>query len=430
MAGGATYEVTGQLMKIVEGKEPEVVKTVTVNRTADSSGSGEWTMDFGSVTVAQDTKYVVFETAENMADSGDKVEHKNPEDKAQTVRVLPFFEVAQVDVVISKQDATTSKELPGATLVVKNDAGAIVEGGQWVSGTTPRTIKLAPGNYTLTEITAPDGYLKAETIAFTVDENGLVGSDKVVMLDNKASSENVKNSLGVDVTAEKFWTTEWPEGVSVTFTLQYYDGSDWKTYYKESDTPYTLTIAKGEIAVFENLPLQINDKTAKYRVVEAAIDGYNVNSWKATDIDNLDGTMYVINEPNGGKQNTTPGENTDKEQTGNNETTTPSSESGVKKPQVDNNNNNNNNNNNGGDNNTGSATPTTGRVTFGGSTTTPVTTRRGGTYATSTPSVSSSTATSTGDTNNAALWIVLAAAASAAIAGAAFGISRRRRHEG
>ena len=430
LKGGVTYAVTGQLMKIVDGKAVEVVAERTYDYTADASGNGEWVMVIGDVTVEQDTKYVVFETAveKNVAEgeTPETIEHKDANDTAQTVVVKPYVEGTEVE--ISKQDATTKEELPGAQLVVKNTAGDIV--AEWTSGTTPHKITLKPGNYTLTEITAPDGYLKAETIAFTVDENGLVGSDKVVMLDAREDLQNIKNTTGVDITAEKFWTTGWPEGVSVTFTLQYYDGGEWKTYYKEDGTTYTVTIAEGEVAVFENVPVQINDATAKYRVVEDAVDGYNVKEWKATDFDNFDGTMSVTNQPNGGKQETTPGESTDKEQTTNNET--PSSETGEENPQTNNDDNNNNdkNNNNGGDNNTGVITPAPGRTTSGGYPTTPVTTRRTGTYATSTPSVSSSTATSTGDTNNAALWIVLAAAASAAIAGAAFGISRRRRHEG
>ena len=415
LKGGVTYTVTGQL---------EVVAERTYDYTADASGNGEWVMVIGDVTVEQDTKYVVFETAveKNVAEgeTPETIEHKDEKDKAQTVVVKPYVEGTEVE--ISKQDATTKEELPGAQLIVKDASGAIV--AEWTSGTTPHMITLKPGNYTLTEITAPDGYLKAETIAFTVDESGLVGSEKVVMLDDKASNQNVKNSIGTDVTAEKVWTTEWPKGVNVTFTLQYFADGEWKTYYKDTDVPYTVTIAKGEIAVFENLPLQINEVTAKYRVVEAAVDGYNVKEWKATDIDNLDGTMSVTNQPSNGDQKTVPGGNTVKEQTNDNEK--PSSGTGEKKPQNDNN----GNNNNGGDNNTGITTPAPGRTTSGGYPTTPVTTRRTGTYATSTPSVSSSTATSTGDTNNAALWIVLAAAASAAVAGAAFGISRRRRHEG
>ena len=46
-------------------------------------------------------------------------------------------------------------------------------------------MQLAPGEYTLTEITAPDGYEVAESIDFTVNEDGLVGSEKVVMEDQK-----------------------------------------------------------------------------------------------------------------------------------------------------------------------------------------------------------------------------------------------------
>ena len=41
-------------------------------------------------------------------------------------------------VTISKQDVATSKELPGATLVLKNSKGEIVD--KWVSTTTPHYI--------------------------------------------------------------------------------------------------------------------------------------------------------------------------------------------------------------------------------------------------------------------------------------------------
>ena len=83
-------------------------------------------------------------------------------------------------VVISKIDATTGKELPGATLVLKNSKGEQVD--KWVSTDTPHKIKnLAPGKYTLTETIAPEGYkLSTETVIFTVQSDGTV-KDKVVM---------------------------------------------------------------------------------------------------------------------------------------------------------------------------------------------------------------------------------------------------------
>lgn len=76
-------------------------------------------------------------------------------------------------VTISKTDITQSKEVPGATLVVKDEKGKIVT--SWVSTNRARSITLAPGKYTLTETIAPQGYkLSSTTIEFILDEYGLV----------------------------------------------------------------------------------------------------------------------------------------------------------------------------------------------------------------------------------------------------------------
>ncbi len=61
-------------------------------------------------------------------------------------------------VEISKQDITNSKELPGAKLTIFDKDGKEVE--SWVSEEKPHYIeKLPAGEYTLREVTAPDGYL-------------------------------------------------------------------------------------------------------------------------------------------------------------------------------------------------------------------------------------------------------------------------------
>lgn len=70
-------------------------------------------------------------------------------------------------VQISKVDIATGKELPGAELVIKDKDSNTV--AQWVSEDKAHYIeKLPAGEYTLTEITAPNGYQLAESIAFTV----------------------------------------------------------------------------------------------------------------------------------------------------------------------------------------------------------------------------------------------------------------------
>lgn len=84
---------------------------------------------------------------------------------------------------ISKQDAVTGKEIAGAKLKITNDKGIVVEEWTSVANESHVVRNLPDGKYTLTEITAPNGYEIAESITFVV-ENGTVKGDKVVMKDN------------------------------------------------------------------------------------------------------------------------------------------------------------------------------------------------------------------------------------------------------
>ncbi len=86
---------------------------------------------------------------------------------------------------ISKKDATTGEELPGATLaVIEKESGEVIE--SWISTKEPHVIRgLHQGKtYVLQEIEAPDGYIKGEDIEFTID-----GSNSAV---NTISLENIK----------------------------------------------------------------------------------------------------------------------------------------------------------------------------------------------------------------------------------------------
>lgn len=74
-------------------------------------------------------------------------------------------------ITISKKDITNDEELPGAHLVIKNENGDVVE--EWDSKTETHYIeKLPVGRYTLTEVTAPDGYETAETVSFEIKDTG------------------------------------------------------------------------------------------------------------------------------------------------------------------------------------------------------------------------------------------------------------------
>ena len=83
-------------------------------------------------------------------------------------------------VEISKQDITNSKEIPGAKLTIFDKDGKEVE--SWVSEEKPHYIeKLPVGEYTLREVTAPDGYEVAEDVKFKVEATGEI--QHVVMKD-------------------------------------------------------------------------------------------------------------------------------------------------------------------------------------------------------------------------------------------------------
>lgn len=90
------------------------------------------------------------------------------------------YELANKKVTISKQDATTGKELPGAKLKLVDERGNLVE--EWTSTETPHEIELEPGKYSLTETIAPNGYtLSLETVTFTVNSDGTTEPKNIVM---------------------------------------------------------------------------------------------------------------------------------------------------------------------------------------------------------------------------------------------------------
>ncbi len=78
-----------------------------------------------------------------------------------------------IKVQISKKDLTTKEELPGAELTLTDENGTEIN--RWISTDTPHYMeKLPAGKYTLTEVTAPDGYAIAERVAFEVLPTGEV----------------------------------------------------------------------------------------------------------------------------------------------------------------------------------------------------------------------------------------------------------------
>lgn len=82
-------------------------------------------------------------------------------------------------VLISKTDIS-GKELPGAKLTILDAEGNVVE--SWTSTEEAHYIEKLPiGEYTLREESAPNGYLVAEDVKFTVEDTGEI--QKVAMID-------------------------------------------------------------------------------------------------------------------------------------------------------------------------------------------------------------------------------------------------------
>ncbi|RHR26305.1 hypothetical protein DWX43_16645 [Clostridium sp. AF19-22AC] len=96
-------------------------------------------------------------------------------------------------VEISKTDLTTGKELEGAKLQVLDKDGNILE--EWVTDGKPHKIEKLPVGVELTlrEITAPDGYVTAEDVKFTLEDTREM--QKVEMKDECSKVEISKTDL-------------------------------------------------------------------------------------------------------------------------------------------------------------------------------------------------------------------------------------------
>ena len=175
LVAGEKYKLTGRLMKIEGNQETEVSKSeVTFNAKA---GTNSETVTFTNVELEAGKKYVVYETAESEREidfkegkGKHKVEHKNKNDKAQTVVVSKTKPGAQ-EVRFSKINVG-GEEIAGAKIQIKQGNTVVAN---WISeADKTHTLTLKPGDYIFHEEAAPDGYLAVTDIHFSVDNTGQV----------------------------------------------------------------------------------------------------------------------------------------------------------------------------------------------------------------------------------------------------------------
>lgn len=100
-------------------------------------------------------------------------------------------------VSVTKKDITGENELAGAALEIRDADENIID--SWISDGTPHVISgilVAGATYTLHEVSAPDGFVIAKDVAFTVDADGNVTN--VTMLDDTTKVSITK----YDITGE------------------------------------------------------------------------------------------------------------------------------------------------------------------------------------------------------------------------------------
>ena len=168
-------------------------------------------------------------------------------------------------VEISKKDITDSSEVPGAKLIILDKDGKKVE--SWTSTDKPHMVeKLPVGEYTLREEQAPDGYLIAEDVKFTVKDTGKV--QKVKMKDihpyGKLVIKKTDSTSKAALPGAEFELREKESGKVIEKLV--------------TDKTGTATSGKIPIATYKNGKVE---KTVEYILVETkAPNGYELSSKK------------------------------------------------------------------------------------------------------------------------------------------------------
>ena len=250
----------GTIIKDKDGNQKNTFKNdeefiVYVPNSDIASGKGSITLSINATGVIKKT-YIYTPNKSGYQDIIPMVytEYQNISEK-----LVLNYDKEVTKVKISKQDITTKKELPGATLVIKDKNGKQID--KWVSTNEPHYIEgLAPGEYTLTEIIAPDGYkLSTETIKFTVKDDGSITT--VVMYNAPKEVTKVKISKQ-DITTKK-------EVPGATLIIKDKDGKEVAKWVSTNEPHYIEGLDPGEYTLTEIVApegYKLSTETKKFTV--------------------------------------------------------------------------------------------------------------------------------------------------------------------
>ena len=210
---GATFEVQDENGDVVRTVYNETLRWTTTADALVKTITGLKDGSYQLVETKAPTGYTIADPISFIVEKG-KIYRSVDGEQAEIDTIA--MEDQATEVIISKTDITTGKELPGATLQILKKVKAATDAGEevekeetvitiygekleWVSGETPKTIKGLPaGEYILRETAAPNGYTIAKDVKFTVTDE-LKAAETVVM-ENAPIEVNISKN---DITTEK-----------------------------------------------------------------------------------------------------------------------------------------------------------------------------------------------------------------------------------
>ena len=208
-------------------------------------------------------------------------------------------------VTITKTEVTGTKEIEGAKMTVKDEAGKTVD--TWTSGKEEHYVSgLEEGKkYTLIEETAPDGYVKAESIEFTVskekkNEAYIMKDKQVTVTKTEVSGTDEVEGAKMTVTDEKGKTVdEWTSGKEEHYVSGLEEGKSYTLTETTAPNGYVkaesieFTVSKDKVNQKVNmLDKQVSvtktDITGTQEVPGATLtvkdeDGNTVDTWVSGD---------------------------------------------------------------------------------------------------------------------------------------------------
>ena len=257
-------ELPGATLVLKDSKENTVDTWVSTNEShiIKNLKAGTYTL---TETIAPNGYELSSETIKFTIDK----DGNTTDESGKTISKIVMYnkKIVELDVKISKQDITTSKELPGATLVVKDSNGNIID--TWVSTNEVHYIKaLKPGSYTLTETISPEGYkLSTETIRFTIDENGSLLDSKGEKISKVVMYNSPNDDIYTSISKQDITTGK--ELPGATLVVKDSNGNIIDTWVSTNEVHKIKDLTEGTYTLTETIApegYKLSEETIKFTI--------------------------------------------------------------------------------------------------------------------------------------------------------------------